>query len=99
MSQIDIAAAYRPSDKIIAREIEGEIIIVPVESGVVDIDDALYSLNETGMAVWKQLRTGTTISDICQCLSREYDAPFDEIESDVLLLLEELSALKLIVKA
>ena len=39
---------YAPSEDIVAREIEGEIIIVPLVAGIGDMEDELYTLNETG---------------------------------------------------
>ena len=44
---------YVPSEDVVAREIEGEMIIVPIASGIGDMEDELYTLNETGKAIWK----------------------------------------------
>jgi hypothetical protein len=41
-----------PSDDVVAREIEGDIMIVPLVAGIGDADDELYTLNETGRAIW-----------------------------------------------
>ena len=46
-------SVYIPSEDIVAREIEGEIIIVPLSAGIGDAEDDLFSLNETGRAFWK----------------------------------------------
>ena len=37
-----------PSEDVVAREIEGEIVIVPLASGIGDMEDELFTLNETG---------------------------------------------------
>ena len=73
-----------PSDDIVAREIEGEIIIVPLVAGIGDADDELYTLNETGQAIWAQLDGQKTLAEVAAALSAEFDAPADEIEADVL---------------
>ena len=52
---ISIEAVYIPSDDVVAREIEGELIIVPLVAGIGDMEDELFTLNETGKAVWKRL--------------------------------------------
>lgn len=83
-------SVYLPSDKIVAREIEDELIIVPIESGFADFNDTLYSLNETGRAVWNLLDKKKTVKYICEKLSESYKAPADTIEKDVVQLLEEL---------
>lgn len=81
---------YAPSDGVVAREIEGEVVIVPLKAGIGDLEDELYTLNETGRAVWRLLDGGRTLDDVVEALEGEYDAPRDEIERDVRGLLEEL---------
>ncbi len=43
--------AYCVSDKIISRVVEGELILVPLTSGIGDLEDELYTINETGRAI------------------------------------------------
>ncbi len=81
--------AYTPSDAVVAREIEGEIVIVPLTAGVGDLEDELYSLNETGRDVWRLL-DGRTLDEVVEALRAEYDAPREEIDRDVRGLLDEL---------
>ncbi len=81
--------AYTPSDAVVAREIEGEIVIVPLTAGVGDLEDELYSLNETGKDVWRLL-DGRTVDEVVDALLAEYGAPREEIDRDVRGLLEEL---------
>ena len=45
---------YTPSDQIVAREIEGELIIVPLTAGFGDMEDELYTFNPTGRALWRR---------------------------------------------
>ena len=73
-----------PSDDIVAREIEGEIVIVPLASGIGDAEDELYSLNETGQAIWKHLDGACTLDAVVDALAQEFDAPRTELEVDVL---------------
>ena len=54
-AEVSLEKIYMPSEDIVAREIEGEVIIVPLVAGIGDSDDELYTLNETGHAVWKLL--------------------------------------------
>ena len=39
---------YAKSQHLVEREIEGEIIIVPLTSGIGDLEDELFSLNQVG---------------------------------------------------
>ncbi|MCK4836630.1 MAG: PqqD family protein, partial [Candidatus Aminicenantes bacterium] len=75
---------------VVAREIEGEIIIVPLTAGVSDADDDLFTLNETGHAIWKLMDGEKTVKQIIDSLRTVYDAPAAEIQIDVTGLLAEL---------
>ncbi len=89
-SIVKLAAVYEPSADVVAREIEGEIIIVPLVRGIGDAEDDLFSLNETGRAFWKLLDGARTLGDIVEVLTERYDAPPVRIEADVLGLAGEL---------
>ncbi len=80
---LPIDPIYIPSDDVVAREIEGEIIIVPLTAGIGDLEDELFSLNETGREVWRRLDGQHTLSAIAAELAQAYDAPPAEIEQDV----------------
>ena len=73
-----------PAENVVAREIEGDIIIVPLTAGIGDADDELYTLNETGAAIWRKLDGHRTLDDVAAALASEFDAPQSELESDVL---------------
>ncbi len=96
--EIKLDAAYRPSENVVAREIEGELIIVPITAGVGDMEDELYTLNDTGKAVWHRLTGSTSVREIISCLADEYDAPFDIVETDVTGLLTELLSRTMVVE-
>lgn len=98
LTHIDMNAVYTPSPKLVTRVIEEEMIIVPIESGVADIDDALYSLNPTGRVIWEMLEQKRTVNDICFFLCDEYNASQEEIKTDLMDLLEELFNLNLIIR-
>ena len=85
-----------PSEDVVAREIEGEIVIVPLASGIGDMEDELYTLNETGKAIWGRLDGKRSLSQIASELAAEYSAPAADIERDVLGLVGELARRKMI---
>jgi hypothetical protein len=94
---IERDAAYKPSEDIVAREIEGEVVIVPLVAGVGDLEDELYTLNETGRAVWKKLDGSRTVRQVAAELAEEFEAPPEVLEDDVAGLLEELLKRKMVV--
>ncbi len=93
-----LKACYVPSENVVAREIEGELIIVPLVSGIGDMDDELFTLNEQGKAVWRLLGHNRTLQDIAEELSREYEAAAGEIQRDVLGFAGELLRRKMLVE-
>ena len=90
-------AVFVVSDDVVAREIEGEIIIVPLVAGIADLEDELFTLNATGKAIWDKLDGRRRHQDIISELSVEYQAPPGEIETDVLGLVEELARRRMLV--
>lgn len=91
-------AVYAPSEDIVAREIEGELIIIPLVAGIGDMEDELYTLNDTGRAIWSRLDGRIKLSEIIVSLSQEFDAAAGEIEHDVLGLVEELAKRRMLVE-
>jgi hypothetical protein len=89
---------YVPSGDVVAREIEGEIIIVPLSAGIGDAEDDLFSLNETGRVFWKMLNGEKTLAQIVKALGKQFDAPLARIEKDVVGLAGELLKRRLIVE-
>jgi len=87
---------YIPSDDIVAREIEGELIIVPLVSGIGDMEDELYTMNETGKIIWDKLNGKQSLKEIVRRLSPKYESTESEIEKDVIGLVNELLKRKLI---
>ena len=95
---ISLEKIYIPSENIVAREIQGEFIIIPITSGVADMEDELFSLNDTGRAVWGNLDGKRKLNDVIKDLSSEFEAFADEIKKDVLGLTEELFNRKMIIE-
>lgn len=81
---LTLNAICAPSDDIVAREIEGDIVIVPLTAGIGDTEDELYSLNETGQAIWSKLDGARTLAAVVDALTDEFETPRAELETDVL---------------
>ena len=94
---VDLNARPRPSADIVARVIDGQIIIIPLVSGVGDMEDELYTLNDTGKDIWDRLDGTRTIEQVVKDLSSEFEASEDVLRTDVLGLVEELLERKILV--
>jgi hypothetical protein len=94
--KLTLDMVYASSEDVVAREIEGELIIVPLVAGIGDMEDELYTLNDTGKAIWDKLDGTRTLAQIATELADEYAAPINEIERDVLGLTTELAQRKIL---
>ncbi len=95
--ELGLDAICTPSEDVVAREIEGELIIVPLVAGIGDAEDDLYTLNETGKAIWTRLDGKRTLRAVSAELADEYNSIPGEIEKDMLGLMSELLRRKMVV--
>lgn len=99
MVDVDKEALYTPSRNIVARIIEGELIIVPLVSGIGDMNEELFSVNETGRKIWDKLDGKTSFAQIINAIAADYAISPQEIEDDVRGFLIELLKRKMIFDA
>jgi hypothetical protein len=90
---------YMPSEEIVAREIQGEFVIIPITSGVGDSEDEIFTLNETGKAVWDRLDGKKSLKEISGELGSEFEGTTEEIEKDCLGLVKELLQRRIIIES
>ena len=53
--QITKDAVYAASDGVVARKIENEIILIPIDMDIRDKENELFTLNPTAQVIWKRL--------------------------------------------
>jgi hypothetical protein len=94
----NVDAVYAHSEDIVAREIEGELIIVPLASGIGDMEDELFTLNETGRLIWGNLDGKKPLKDIVKELAGNFDASEGAIQEDVVGLVGELLKRRMVVE-
>jgi len=86
---------YRKDPNIVARQIAGEMILVPIRHTVGDLE-SIYLLNETALVAWQLFDGGHTLADIRQQIIQEYDVDEQQAGQDLLELaahLERVGAL------
>jgi len=70
-----------------------DLMSTPLDEEIVILNmvkDHYVGLDETGRAVWDLLAEPRRVDELCELLSREFDATPGEIAADVLPFLEEL---------
>jgi len=97
-AKVSLDMIYAPSENVVAREVQGEFIIIPITSGVGDLEDEIFTLNETGKSIWAKLDGKKALKDVAGELSQEFGAPVEEIEKDCLGLAEELAKRRMLVE-
>lgn len=97
---IKLDKIYIPSEKIVSRVIDTNLIIVPIEgnNGCVDLDESLYALEDIGKDIWERLNQKITVEKLCADLILTYEAPLETITKDVIELLNDLLEKRLIVE-
>jgi hypothetical protein len=86
---------FTKKSDLVTRSITGETIIVPVHGHVGDLD-SIYTLNEVGSAVWGLFDGETSISQIIDTISGEYEVTRAETEADIIELIGSMEEAGLI---
>ena len=95
---ISLSDVVSISEDVVARNVEDEFLIIPIASGVGDMEDELYSLNDCGKAIWEKLDGTKDLNQVTADLIEEYEVSQEEIETDVLSFVSELLKRNILVK-
>jgi len=90
-NRLNLDAVCTCSENVVARTIEGEVVIIPLVAGIGDEEDELYTLNETGQAIWQKLDGQRTLREVAALLAETFEGSQGELEADVLGFAEELT--------
>ncbi len=83
----------RPHPEVVDTELEGEgAVLLHLENQI------YFSLNETGTLIWKAMKQGLTLQEICHRLQEEFHVGKDQAEQSVLALTRDLAQQKLVQK-
>jgi len=97
--KLSLNSVYMPSKDVVARDIQGELIIVPITSGIGDLEDEIFTLNETGRLIWDKLDGKRSLKDIAEELSAGFESSAGEIKKDVLGLAQELLKRRMLIES
>jgi hypothetical protein len=81
--------------EVVSRRIEGELIIVPIRSGVGDLN-SLYTLNPVGSVLWDFMNEGHTIDEMVQRVCDEFEVTTTQAQQDIEAFLDSLVEEKLV---
>jgi len=96
--KLGLTSIYMPSEDVVARQIQEEFVIIPITAGVGDLEDEIFSLNDSAKAVWGQMDGRRSLKQVASELAEEFEGNSQEIEEDVLGIAEELLKRKMLVE-
>ena len=79
---------------VVGRRMANETILVPVSSGVGDLD-SIYTLSEVGSRIWEMLATPVSFGRLVEVICAEYDVSPEVASRDVAEFLDRLVSRKL----
>jgi hypothetical protein len=77
-----VRTRFVKDNQAVTRSIAGETIIVPIRSGVGDLN-SIYTLNEVGTTIWQLLDGQRSVDQIIERISSEYEVSNAEASKDV----------------
>lgn len=84
MKKVALDEIYQPSaDLVVETALDGQLMLVPVNSGIPSGPPALMTLNPVGLAIWKKLDGRTPLSEVISTLCRDFDGEEHVIAGDV----------------
>jgi hypothetical protein len=80
---------YAKDPNVVAREVAGEIVLVPILGGVNDLNE-IYTMNKVGARIWELLDGMVTVEHIGNTITAQYKVTPEQAKADILEFLAEL---------
>lgn len=77
-----MSTRFVKDNQAVTRSIAGETIIVPIRSGVGDLN-SIYTLNEVGTSIWQLIDGERSVDELIERISSEYEVSKEEASKDV----------------
>ncbi|HEY4977524.1 MAG TPA: PqqD family protein [Candidatus Acidoferrum sp.] len=75
-------ARFIRNREVVSRQIEGELVIVPVRRGVGDLN-SLYTLNSVGSILWDFMTEGHTLPEMVNRVCGEFEVTVNQAQTDI----------------
>lgn len=96
--KVNLCKVYKISENMVVRKIQGEIIMIPVTSGLADFEGNIFSLNKTGQAICAKMNGKKTLKEISEELALEFTGSAEDIKYDVLGLVKEFLKREMVIE-
>jgi hypothetical protein len=91
-------ARFVRNQEVVSRKIDGELIIVPIRSGVGDLN-SLYTLNPVGSVLWDFMTEGHTVAEMVERVCDEFEVSTSQAQQDIEEFLGSLIEEKLVLSS
>ena len=95
MQSVHATARFIRNREVVSRQIEGELVIVPIRRGVGDLN-SLYTLNSVGSALWEFMNEGHTLPEMVSRICDEFEVTTSRAQADIQEFLDSMLEEKLI---
>lgn len=95
MSMLPNNVRFIRNREVVSRQIEGELIIVPIRHGVGDLN-SLYTLNQVGLVLWDFMQAEHTVPEMMYRVCEEFEVTPAQAQNDICEFLDSLLEEKLI---
>ena len=89
------SARFKRNQDVVARQIEGEFIIVPIRHGVGDMN-SLYTLNPVGSVLWEFMAEEHSLPEMVARVCGEFEVTASQAKGDIQAFLDSMLEEKLI---
>src|SRR3974390_121329 len=95
MQAVQTSARFIRNHEVVSRQIEGELIIVPIRHGVGDLN-SLYTLNQVGSVLWDFMLEEHTVPEMMTRICEEFEVTPARAQDDICEFLDSMLEEKLI---
>lgn len=95
---VNPGAVYAASGDVVVREIDDQIILIPLASGIDDTETKPFIPNMTGREIWWRLNGNKTLKTIAADLAVEFNHPPGTIQKDIIEFVNQLLKKKMLVR-
>jgi hypothetical protein len=92
-----LGQVYRKDPSIVARQIAGEMILVPIRQNMGDLE-SIYLLNETALFAWECFDGSATLADIRNRIIQEFEVDDQQAGQDLLEVVADLERVGALVR-
>ena len=78
------------SQSVVTTKTGNEYVLVPVANNIADMN-SVYTLNETGAFIWEHINGESSVEDIINEMTREYEIDYITASEDVYSFIDDMS--------